>query len=133
MNERVGKFLLRKFNIDNYLELYNLITTELLIITKGSKGADFIFDNKIVSKKLINIEKEIDTTGAGDAFFSVIISEYINNNYKINKDMIEGAFNKATELTKTVISNIGAISHIIPLHKARRKNLKCLCEDLEIL
>jgi sugar/nucleoside kinase (ribokinase family) len=132
MNEKVGKYLLRRFNIKSYIELYNLINTKLLIITKGNKGADFIFNNKIISKELINKEKEIDPSGAGDAFFSVIISEYINNKYKINEKMIDNAFNKATLLTKQVVSKIGARSHIIPLYEATRIKDKCICEEIKI-
>lgn len=130
MNEKIGKYLLRRFNIKSYIELYKIVNAKLLIITKGDKGADFIFNDKIVSKELTNKEKEIDPSGAGDSFFSVIISEYINNNYKITDDFIEKSFNEATLLTKQVVSNIGAISHIIPLYRVEKIRDKCVCNDL---
>ena len=52
----------------------------MIIVTRGKKGSDFVFDNNKVNKELSNTEVEVDPTGACDAFFSMFISEYIKNN-----------------------------------------------------
>lgn len=84
----------------------------MIIVTRGKKGSDFVFQGMKVNKKLENPAKEIDPTGAGDAFFSMFISEYIKNKNKIDLAFIDTTFKKATELTQKVGKSLGARGHI---------------------
>lgn len=125
MNERVYKYIIKRLKMKNEHELFLLLKTNLLIITKGSKGADFVLNNLVISKILSDKGSEIDSNGAGDAFFAVIIKTYIENNGIINEQMIDKAFFDATIITKKVVECLGARGHISPLNRTF-SNL-CLC------
>ena len=99
---------------------------ELIIITKGKKGADFIYKNKTITKKLTPT-KEIDSNGAGDAFFSSIIYDYFNDDFSIDK-----AFNNATKLTSIVVSSLGARGHLHNIYKVDKIDNNCICTDFKI-
>jgi sugar/nucleoside kinase (ribokinase family) len=131
MNNRVERYLLNILNISS-IELFKLLKARMLIITRGKKGADFFFDNKIISKKLVNIGTQVDVSGAGDAFFAALIAEYINNKFKINEDIISLSFDKATRITKKVVSNIGARSHIHHLYNVREIDGICTCKNVSL-
>jgi sugar/nucleoside kinase (ribokinase family) len=131
MNNRVERYLIKRLNI-NSMELYKLLKVKMLIITRGKKGADFLYNNKLISKKLKSVGTEVDVSGAGDAFFAIILSEYIKNNFNIDDDMINYSFNKATEITKKVVSSIGARSHISTLYKTEKVENICSCKKLDI-
>ena len=77
LNQRVEKYLCKRFKTTNILNIAKDLN--LLIVTKGKSGADFIYSNNLISKKLKTISKEIDPTGAGDAFFWTFIYEFIKN------------------------------------------------------
>jgi sugar/nucleoside kinase (ribokinase family) len=131
MNDRVEGYLLRILNISS-MELYQLLNVKMLIITRGKKGADFFFDNKLVSKKLTNIGNQVDVSGAGDTFFSIIIAEYLNNFSQINEDIINLSFDKATQITKKVVSSVGARSHISTLYKVKKIDNICSCKKVSL-
>lgn len=126
LNERVEKYILKLFDIKN---ISKLINSKLTIITRGKEGADFIFNNKKIQKRLNEVSKEIDSNGAGDAFFSVFIYEYLQNNLIINEDYINDAFNKATKLTQKVVKQLGARGHLHKLYKVKQDNNICTCEN----
>ncbi|MEG1506980.1 MAG: PfkB family carbohydrate kinase [Bacilli bacterium] len=42
LNERVENYLIKRFNFNSIIEIYNLFNPELLIVTRGKKGADFV-------------------------------------------------------------------------------------------
>lgn len=56
------------------LEYFNL---ELLIVTRGDKGAFCIFDNSVIHGSSAQAEHVMDTVGAGDAFCAVMIAGLI--------------------------------------------------------
>ena len=105
----------------------------MIIVTRGKKGADFVINNKKITKELPNPEVEIDPTGAGDAFFSVFISSYVKNNYVIDEKFINTTFLKTTSLTKKVVKKFGARGHIQPLYKIKKITDTCTCNNFEIL
>jgi len=127
LNERVERYLLERFDLSSLLELYNLLNSELIIITRGKKGADFVFDNQVIHKELINKEEEIDSNGAGDAFFSVFIKKYIEYNKRIDENYINNAFLVATKLTSKVVKNEGARGHMQKLYKVKKITNECTC------
>lgn len=112
LNEVVEKYLLAIFNIESLKDLYKILHPKLLIVTRGKQGTDFVYRNYIYSKILKNPEIEVDDTGAGDAFLSVIIQEYYNNNKMVNQQFIDETFEKAIKVTSEVVSHLGARGHL---------------------
>ncbi len=132
LNERVEKYLINRFSLNSLEDIYNILKPKMIIVTMGKKGADFIINNKKITKELSNPEVEIDPTGAGDAFFSVFISSYVKNNYVIDEKFIDTTFLKATNLTKKVVKKFGARGHIQPLYKIKKITDTCTCNNFEI-
>lgn len=132
LNERVEKYLINRFMITSLNELFDIFIPKMIIVTRGKKGSDFVYDQNEISKKLSSPAVEIDPTGAGDAFFSVIISEYVKNNFYINNDFIDLAFEKATKLTKKVVEKFGARGHIQSLYKIKQIKDVCTCTNFEL-
>jgi len=119
LNERVATYLIQRFKFNNIQEIYNLLSPQLLVITYGNKGAVFLRKNNTVLKELKNVAKEVDPTGAGDAFLSALTGYY----YDCDKDLYDGfedaAFEQATNLTSRVVQYYGARGHI---HHSKSKN-----------
>lgn len=132
LNERVEKYLKNRFSIKSLEELYSILHPKMIIVTRGKKGSDFIFDNNKVNKELSNPSIEVDPTGAGDAFFSMFISEYIKNDFIIDYKFIDLTFDKATKLTKKVVKKFGARGHIQNLYKIKKTNNSCICHNFDI-
>ena len=132
LNERVEKYLKNRFNLKDLEDIYKMIYPNLIIVTRGKKGSDFICYDFKVTMDLEEPAEEIDPTGAGDAFFSMFISEYIKNNFIINHKFIEDTFKKATKLTKKVVKSFGARGHINSLYKIKKVNDSCTCQDFEV-
>lgn len=132
LNERVEKYLKNRFSIKSLEDIYNILHPKMIIVTRGKKGSDFVFDNNKVNKELSNPSIEVDPTGAGDAFFSMFISEYIKNNYIINHKFIDSTFEKATKLTKKVVKKFGARGHIQNLYKIKKVKDACTCSNFDI-
>ena len=133
LNERVEKYLKSRFSLKTLEEVYRLLQPKMIIVTRGKKGSDFFFDNHKMNKILSNPSIEVDPTGAGDAFFSVFISEYVKNNGMLSDEFIDSTFDKATKLTKKVVKKFGARGHIQPLYKIKKVKEKCTCEDFEFV
>ncbi len=132
LNERVEKYLINRFNLTNSKDIFDQIKPNLIIITRGKDDSDFICQDFKITMMLTNPAEEIDSTGAGDAFFAVFISEYIKNNFIINKKFIEETFKKATNLTKKVVKSFGARGHINSLYKINKIKNYCTCQNFEI-
>ena len=61
----------------NNIELYNLLKAKLVTITRGENGAIFIYNSKEYKFNLKDNGNVIDSSGAGDAFLSSLIFDYI--------------------------------------------------------
>lgn len=111
LNNNISEFLFKKLKIRDALDFFNLLDLELLIITNGKKGATFLYkeDNTIkqIEKVPSIIADAVDTSGAGDAFFSVIIREYAYCD-KVNKIFIDKTFELANSFSRDVISKLGS-------------------------
>ena len=125
LNERVVPYLMQRFECKSLSDVYNLFTPKLLIVTHAKDGAEFVFDDKVYSKKLVNPTKELDATGAGDAFLSVFVKNYYDNGEEITDNFIDDTFEEATKLTSEVVQNIGARGHIY----AKRLEKNAIKED----
>lgn len=110
-NEKVEKYIRNRFGYSNISSLYEILQPNLLVVTKGKNGADFITSDKIWHKGIKKPAIEVDTTGAGDAFFSVIISnyyEYVKDKNAIDDTFVNNTFFEALKVTKQVVSYMGS-------------------------
>ena len=116
LNERVEKYLLKRLNCKTDIDLFYTLNAKLITITRGKNGNDFIFEGQIYSFSIKEVIDEVDDSGAGDAFFSVIIKEYFKNNKKISKGDIEQWFNKTIPYVKKILLQVGSRAHIKELY-----------------
>ena len=111
LNETVKPLLFERLQIQNEFEFFNLLDLDLLVVTKGKKGATFIFKEnnelKTIDKEPEVIAKVIDSSGAGDAFFASVIQGYAYTN-SINSDFINKIFSTANKASRDVISQLGS-------------------------
>ena len=127
LNEFVEKHLLARFELESLSELYEILKPKLLIVTRGKEGTDFVYQNQIYSKVLKEPTNELDDTGAGDAFLSVIIQEYYSNNKQVDKEFIDATFEKAIKVTSEVVSHLGARGHLYDGYYLE-DTCDCMCE-----
>lgn len=130
-NERVSNYLLDKLNLKNNIELYNLLKAKLVTITRGENGAIFIYNSKEYKLNLKDNGNVIDSSGAGDAFLSSIIFDYIKNSYEFNEELFPKWYEKSIKLTSKVVSNLGARGHLNSLYKIKKIDKVCTCENFE--
>lgn len=130
-NERVSNYLLDKLNLKNNIELYNLLKAKLVTITCGENGAIFIYNSKEYKFNLKVNCNVIDSSGAGDAFLSSIIFDYIKNSYEFNEELFPKWYEKSIKLTSKVVSNFGARGHLNSLYKIKKIDKVCTCENFE--
>lgn len=128
LNERVEKYFLNRFNLKNDLDLYKLFNADLITITMGKKGAKFLFNEKIYEFELEFTANEIDSTGAGDAFFSSIIESWLKNGLKIEESKFLEWYKKSCKLTRKVVQKMGARGHLKSLYKIKTSDSICTCE-----
>ena len=127
MNNKVFRTFKNKFMLDE-LDIYELFKPKLLIITKGKKGCTIVLNGEVIEKEIENPEKEVDVSGAGDAFFSEFIVAYLENE-ELDEKLISKTYIKANLKSRLVVRNMGARTHLKPLYKI--KNYKnCVCEYL---
>ena len=111
VNDNVLDLLYERLSIKSLIELYKLLDLDLLILTQGKKGATFVYkENNIVqtlSKSPEYIIDIVDSSGAGDAFFSVIIKEYAYSD-KIDTAFVNKVFELANKASRQVISHVGS-------------------------
>ena len=130
-NEKVSNYLLDKLNLKNNIELYNLLKAKLVTITRGENGAIFIYNSKEYKFNLKDNGNVIDSSGAGDAFLSSLIFDYIKNNYEFNEELFPKWYEKSIKLTSKVVSNFGARGHLNSLYKIKKIDKVCTCENFE--
>ena len=111
INNNIRNYLFNKLKICNEIDFFNLLDLDLLVITKGKKGASFIFKE---NNEFKNIEQSpeiiasvTDSSGAGDAFFATVIKEYAYST-NINSDFIYHTFSIANKASRDVISQMGS-------------------------
>lgn len=111
LNNNVSSLLFERLQIQDEFELFNLLDLELLIITKGKKGASFIFRENgnivCIDKNPDVIAEVVDSSGAGDAFFATIVKEYAYTS-SINSDFVNNTFGIANKASRDVISQLGS-------------------------
>lgn len=128
-NERVSKYLIKRLNLNNDVELYNIIKPNFMTITRGENGATFVSEGIKYDLELKNKGNVVDSTGAGDAFISSIIRDCIKNNFIYDSNMFEKWYDNSCKLTARVVSKMGARGHINALFKVKQTNGECICEN----
>lgn len=113
ITEKVAKFLCKKFNF-NELELFNFLGVKYLNITKAEKGAEIFYlkEQEIQHFSIPAVSTNlVDTSGAGDAFFSTFI-KYLAKN-QLSNETITKVAKEAAENSAKIISCIGATGKLI--------------------
>lgn len=128
LNERVEKYFIKRFELNSSLELIDLFKTDLITVTMGKKGVKFLYNLKMFIYELENVIDEVDSTGAGDAFFSSIIESWLKNDFKFEEDKFLDWYKKSSKLTGKVVRKMGARGHLKALYKIKG-NDNCICED----
>lgn len=128
-NERVSKYLIKRFNLNSDEDLYNLLKPNFMTVTRGENGATFISNGKEYNFKLKNKGKVVDSTGAGDAFISSIIRDCIKNSFVYDQNMFEKWYENSNKLTAKVVSKMGARGHINTLFKVKNIADECTCDN----
>ncbi len=128
-NERVSKYLINRLKLNNDTDLYNTLKPNFMTITRGEKGATFLRKGIEYNFKLKSKGNIVDSTGAGDAFISSIINDWIKSDFVYNSDMFEKWYENSTKLTTKVVSKMGARGHINSLFKVKQIDGKCTCDD----
>ena len=111
LNESVIDMLYERLNVHSEAELFNLLDLDLLVLTRGKRGATFVFkENNIVQtihKRPEILVSAVDTSGAGDAFFSTMVREYAYSDC-IDVDFINRTFELANKSSREILSKLGS-------------------------
>ena len=128
-NERVSKYLIKRLNLKNDMELYNIIKPNFMTITRGEDGATFISNGIEYNFELKIIGNVVDSTGAGDAFISSIIRDSLKNRFIYDHNLFEKWYKNSNKLTIKVVSKMGARGHINALFKVKQFDSECTCDN----
>lgn len=128
-NERVSKYLIKRLNLKNDMELYNIIKPNFMTITRGEDGATFISNGIEYNFELKIIGNVVDSTGAGDAFISSIIRDSLKNGFIYDPNLFEKWYKNSNKLTIKVVSKMGARGHINSLFKVKQFDSECTCDN----
>lgn len=111
LNENVLALLFERLRVKSLVELFELIEPDLLVLTKGKRGAEYVFkeNNEIkvsfeTPKIIVDI---VDSSGAGDAFFSTTLREYAYAE-KIDTEFTKRTFELANKSSREVIQQVGS-------------------------
>ena len=132
-NERVSEFLLGKLNLSNDLELFKCLKPTLMTITRGENGATFIYKDKLYNFDLTSKAKIVDSTGAGDAFISSIINDYIKNSLTVDPELFSKWYDNSVKITNKVVQKFGARGHLKSLYKIKKCDNFCTCQKFNLI
>lgn len=111
LNDSVSSLLLERLQVKSYVELFELLDLDLLVLTKGKKGALFVYRENGVIKEVEKVPTIIvdivDSSGAGDAFFSCFVREYAYTK-KIDSEFIDKTFELANSASREVLAQVGS-------------------------
>lgn len=111
INDNVTDLLFERFSVQNVTEFFKLFHFDLLILTKGKKGATFVFcengEIKTINKQPEIIVDIVDSSGAGDAFFSKALQQYAYAE-NIDSDFVNHTFTLANKASRDVLLQVGS-------------------------
>lgn len=97
MTSKVYKFLLNKLSCSNEQELFEVLDCRYLNITDGGNGSKFVYKNSLntieIKSKDAVCTQVMDPTGAGDAYFSMLLQQLDSEGYF--SQGLEGVLDKA--------------------------------------
>lgn len=96
----------------NLLKIIKNYGPEIVVITKGKKGADAFDGKNYFHQEVYKERKRVDTTGIGDAFNSSLCAAYFLTNGNLKKSLRIAARNAAFK-----ISHLGAQNGLCDLRK----------------
>lgn len=111
LNDNVVPLLFERLRVKSLVELFELLNPELMVLTKGKRGAEYVFKENGEIK--VNFESPkiivdiVDSSGAGDAFFSTTLHEYAYTD-KIDTEFTKNTFELANKSSREVIMQIGS-------------------------
>ena len=111
LNENVVPLLFERLRVKSLTQLFELLNPDLIVLTKGKRGAEYVFKENGAIK--INFETPeiivdiVDSSGAGDAFFSTTLREYAYTEI-INTEFTKRTFEFANKSSREVIMQIGS-------------------------
>jgi len=111
LNENVISLLFERLHVKSLVELFELLNPDLMVLTKGKRGAEYVFRENGEIK--VNFEEPkiiadiVDSSGAGDAFFSTTLREYAYTD-KIDVEFTKKVFELANKSSREVISQVGS-------------------------
>lgn len=111
LNENVISLLFERLHVKSLVELFELLNPDLMVLTKGKRGAEYVFRENGEIK--VNFEQPkiiadiVDSSGAGDAFFSTTLREYAYSN-KIDVEFTKKTFELANKSSREVIAQVGS-------------------------
>ncbi|AHB36334.1 carbohydrate kinase family protein [Spiroplasma apis] len=91
----------------------------LICITRGSKDTMCGWNNEILYVPTIKCEELVDTTGAGDAFVSSLINEFVSENIDSDssKEKIFEIVMKSNKFANQTVRHLGALTFLDYLEK----------------
>lgn len=112
LNTSTLELLFERLNINSKKELFEMLDLELLVLTKGKESAIFLYRNNegevvSISKTPEVIVDSLDTSRAGDAFFSTVVREYAYAE-SINEEFIDKIFKLANSASRDILSQVGS-------------------------
>ncbi len=111
LNENVISLLFERLRVKSLVELFELLNPDLIVLTKGKRGAEYLFrengEIKISFEEPKIIADIVDSSGAGDAFFSTTLREYAYST-KIDLEFTKKTFELANKSSREVIAQVGS-------------------------
>lgn len=111
LNENVISLLFERLRVKSLVELFELLNPDLIVLTKGKRGAEYLFrengEIKIAFEEPKIIADIVDSSGAGDAFFSTTLREYAYST-KIDLEFTKKTFELANKSSREVIAQVGS-------------------------
>ena len=111
LNENVVSLLFERLRVKSLVELFEILEPDLMVLTKGKRGAEYVFKEngevKVVFETPKIIVDIVDSSGAGDAFFSTTLREYAYTD-KIDLEFTKKAFELANKSSREVIQQVGS-------------------------
>ncbi len=115
-NESTSQAIFSKLNIDSPEEFFAKVMPQVLTITKGSKGATFLYRSNgqlnHIDKYPNKVAPILDSTGAGDAFHAMFLMSYhrklLNNSPQLDEEFFNKAFKVANALSRKIVQIEGA-------------------------
>ena len=128
IHDNVYQFIKSKYNIDS-TDIYDLSNLSLLIISKGKKGCDMLYQDEFDERIIEHPINQTNLCGDGDAFVSEMIKCFLTDDIDIKS--ISKAYIKASSFACNVIQNYSPREHLMKLHEIENYH-ECICSKITI-